>query len=247
MPAVIQEFLKQQDMYQSQKMQTILLQTYRNDFGKYTPKINPVYLQKVYDKAPGLIAQHFKYVNVDSDIRSRDLKAALEMLCQAGLIYTIYATSASGLPLMSLINERKFKILFLDIGLVMRTTRLQSEMLFKNDILLVNRGELAEQFVGQELLAYSPCEEEAHLYYWQREEKSSQAEIDFIITVENQIIPIEVKAGARGRLKSLRAFMQEKNMSLGVRVSQHPLSFHEGILSVPIYMTGEIARLASLV
>lgn len=245
MPAVIQEYLRHRDLYEAQQRQTVLLQTYRNDFGKYTPKINPIYLQKVYEKAPGLVAQHFKYVNVDSEMRSRDLKMALEMLCQAGLIYTVYATSASGLPLISLINEKKFKILFLDIGLVMRSTRLQSEILLKEDVLLINRGELAEQFVGQELLAYSPYEEEAHLYFWQREERSSQAEIDFITNVESQIIPIEVKAGATGRLKSLHAFLKEKNIPLGIRVSQHPLSLHDSILSIPLYMVSEISRLVS--
>lgn len=67
--------------------------------------------------------------------------------------------------------------------------------------------------------------------------------MDFITNVDSQIIPIEVKAGSTGRLKSLRTFMQTKNVALGIRISQHPLSLHDGILSIPIYMVGEISRL----
>ena len=114
---------------------------------------------------------------------------------------------------------------------------------FLDDIILLNRGALAEQFVGQELLAYSPVYDEGHLYFWCREKKSSMAEVDFITTVGAQIIPIEVKAGSTGQLKSLHLLMKEKNLKLGIRVSQHPLSYDGKILSIPFYMIGEIPRL----
>jgi len=219
-----------------------LLNTYRNDFGKYATHAEHKHLQRLFEKAPGLIAQHFKYTKVDPDLRSRDIKNALALLQQAGLIYPIYTTAASGLPLESVVNEKKFKILFLDVGLAMRASRLDIELLLQEDLLLLNRGAVAEQLVGQELLAYSSPYDDAALYFWCREKKSSQAEVDFVINMHTQIIPIEVKAGTTGRLKSLNMFMDEKQVSLGIHVSQQPLSLTKNILSLPLYLIGELPR-----
>lgn len=115
-----------------------------------------------------------------------------------------------------------------------------------NDIFLVNRGAIAEQFVGQELLAYAPSYDDAKLYFWCREKKSSMAEVDYITTVGAQIIPIEVKGGSTGQLKSFHLLMKEKNITLGIRISQQPLHFDGRILTVPFYMVGEIPRLVKL-
>lgn len=228
------------DQYRMQ--QAILLNNYRQDFGKYAKHSQIKTIQRVFEKAPGLVGDHFKYSKVDPDIRSAQIKSALELLQNAGLIYYIYSTAASGIPLITLMNEKKFKILFLDIGLMTYAHRIEAELLLENNI-LANRGAMAEQFVGQELLAYMPNYEEARLYFWCREKKSSMAEVDFIMTVGSKIIPIEVKAGATGHLKSLHLLMNEKNMQIGIRVSQQALNFDGRILSVPIYMVSEISRL----
>ena len=102
---------------------------------------------------------------------------------------------------------------------------------------------MAEQFVGQELLAYSSAHDLPQLYYWVRGEKSASSELDFVINVDSKIIPVEVKAGKTGRLKSLQIFLEEKHADLGIRISQQPLSLDKKILSVPLYMTGELQRL----
>lgn len=247
MPAVLQSYFTNQNIADCQNIQTSLLNTYRQDFGKYSKRTNHKYLQKLFEKIPGLVAEKFKYSKVDPDIRSRELKEALYMLHNAGLIYTVYATSASGVPLTSLINEKIFKILFLDIGLMTRSGKLDTEVLLNNDVLLVNRGMLAEQFIGQELLAYTNPHEEGALFFWTRDKPSSMAEVDFITTVDASVIPIEVKAGTTGALKSLKIFMQEKKPILGIRFSQQPLSYIDNILSLPLYMTSEMARLIKIV
>lgn len=198
-----------------------------------------MYLKKI----PSLIAQHFKYSKVDPESRARDLRNALDMLNWANLIYPVYATAASGLPLIGTSNEKKFKVLFLDVGLILRNGSLDIPLLFRENLLLVNRGAIAEQLVGQELLAYGSFNEEKKLYFWCREAQSSTAEVDYIIVVKGQIIPIEVKAGATGRLKSLQVFLAEKNLPLGVRISEQPLKLDKNILSVPLYLIGELERL----
>ncbi len=243
MPAVTDLFLKHNSYLECQRLQEILTQTYRNDFGKYATKTQYKHLQKCFERAPHLIGQHFKFVSVDRESRSRDIKIALEQLCWAGLINRIYATSASGIPLMAQMNENKFKLLYLDIGLLQGIHQYDNELILNQDILQINAGELAEQFVGQELLAYGKSYENKQLFYWNREAKSSLAEVDFVITINSEIVPIEVKAGTTGRLKSLREFMKEKKSTLGIRVSQNPLSLCDNILSVPFYLLKQLPRL----
>ncbi len=243
MPAVLQKYFSEQDHGECQNIQTALLSTYRNDFGKYAKKTDHRYLKKLFEKLPGLICDDFKYTKVDADMRSRDIKEALYTLKNAGLIYPVYSTSASGVPLTALINEKKFKLLFLDVGLVTRAGKLEVELLLSQDLLLINRGKLAEQFVGQELLAYAPYFEESVVYFWSREQRNSMAEVDFVTTVDANIVPLEVKAGTTGRLKSLKLFMAEKNITIGVHISQNALGYSYHVLSLPLYMVGEMARL----
>lgn len=245
MPAVLQHWITTHDIESSQRIQTHLLNTYRLDFGKYASKTEYKSLQRLFDKLPRCIAENIKYVNLDGEMRSRDVKHALDIFQFAGLIYPIYHSAASGLPLAAQINEKKFKLLLLDIGLLTRANQLGFADLFNQDILLINRGIMAEQFVGQECLAYAPRYDQDALYYWRREERSSQAEVDFLTTAGSKIVPIEVKSGTTGRLKSLKLFMAEKNVVIGVRISQHLPSFHDNILSLPIYMVGEIGRLVT--
>lgn len=243
MPSVLKKYFSTHNIAECQEIQTILLNTYRQDFGKYAKKTDHRYLQRLYEKIPGLVGENFKYSKVDPDMRSRDIKDALYMLQNAGITYPVYCTAASGVPLASFVNEKKFKILFLDIGLMMRAGKLDTEILFNKDILLADRGMLAEQFVGQELLAYSSPFDESHLYCWSREQRSSTAEVDFITTVDAKIIPIEVKAGATGRLKSLHLFIEEKKSHCGIKLSQHTMSRMHTVISLPLYLTSETSRI----
>ncbi len=91
-----------------------------------------------------------------------------------------------------------------------------------------------------------PGIEPKELFYWAREVKSSQAEIDYVVQIDGKIIPIEVKSGKTGRLKSLQIFLQEKNIPMGVKVSQEPLGKSGNVLSLPLYMVGELKRLVEI-
>jgi predicted AAA+ superfamily ATPase len=243
MPAVIQDYLQREDLLECQQIQTALLSTYRRDFGKYAKLTDHKYLQRLFERIPALVTEDFKYTKVDPDMRSRDIKRALEMLRYAGLVYPVYSTAASGIPLISLMNEKKFKVIFLDVGLVMRATRVDAELLLSQDVFLLNRGALAEQFVGQELLAYSSRFDEENLYYWCREQKSSQAQVDYVIMLGDKIVPVEVKAGMSTQLKSLHLFMHEKQSELGIHISQRTLAFKNKVLSLPLYLIGELSRM----
>lgn len=243
MPAVIAEFLLSKSLLQSQDIQTSLLATFRADFGKYAGRTPHEHLQTIFSKAPGLIGQWLKYSTLDPDTSTITLKNALTKLCQAGLILLVHATSGAGLPFISHANEKKCKFLFLDIGLVKRACNLGLELIFNEDLMLINDGALAEQFVGQEFLAYFQKDDINGLYAWKREETGSSAELDFLTAVGTQIVPIEVKAGATGTLKSMKIFLSERALPLGVRISELPLSLKNNVLDLPLYLIEQFPRL----
>jgi len=243
MPAVVSEFQRARSFLSLSRIQDLLLATYRADFGKYASEAEQKYLRILFDEIPHQIGKHFQYAAVDPHIRSRELKTALEQLQQAGLIRPIFSTPASGIPLAAQMKRHAFKPLFLDVGLIQRSLQVDPQLILDSDLVQIHSGALAEQFVGQELLAYADCFREEQLFFWEREKQTSSAEVDYVMSVGQEIVPIEVKAGAQGHLKSLIQFMKEKKSRLGIRICQSPLSYKDGILSVPFYMVEQIPRL----
>ncbi len=243
MPAAIESFCNDLNLNESRRIQEILLATYQADFSKYATKSTQKYLKIIL---PGIfqnLTQQFKYSKIDSHVRARELKQALDHLHYSGLIYFVYSSSASGFPLAVQIKNNRFKVIFLDIGLVQNALKIDPTIILEKDLIQLNKGAMAEQFVGQELLAYSNPYQEHQLYYWQREKKGSEAEIDYLYTLDSHILPIEVKAGSTGRLRSLKQFMQEKRSKIGIRISENPLSFEKNILSIPFYLISQLPNI----
>ncbi len=241
MPAVVNSYLANRGSITYQDQQLSLLQTYRDDFGKYASRTRHIYLQRVFSTAPLLVGKRYKYSHVDPDIQSRELKEALHLLNQAGIIHKVTAASAHGLPLEP--HENKFKIIFLDTGLMQRGCGLDAEIAMAKDFLAVNAGALAEQFVGQELLSSLNPHEDRKLFFWARDKKNSQAEVDYLIVHRSDPLPIEVKSGKTGTLKSLRTFMMEHRSRIGIRISQQSFSHYDNVYSIPLYAVEQIKRL----
>jgi uncharacterized protein len=193
------------------------LTTMQHDFAEYGSRIQRNHLRKVLTFVPGNIGNKVKYVQVDRDVRSSALKDAFHLLAMARIIHLVFKTSANGVPLEAEKNSTFFKAFFLDIGLMNRVCGLK---LFRpEEWMTVYEGGLAEQFVGQELLGCGSGFEEPALYYWAREEKNANAEIDYLLTHRPLVVPVEVKAGRTGALKSLHVFLHEKQSGFGVRLN----------------------------
>lgn len=244
MPAAVNVSLNEQSLYESQRIHHRILQAYESDFGKYAKYSQHKYLKIIFQRVPGLIGQILKYRRIDEEIRSRELKPALELLCHAGLVQRVFATTAAGLPLHAHLKNDRFKLLYLDIGLLQTATKVDATDFFDKDIMQINAGMLAEQFVGQELLAYGAPYQKEPLLFWERTD-GGQAEIDYLISLKARIVPIEVKAGATGSLRSLQSFLQDKPNALGVRVAGMPLSWHNKILTIPFYLIHSLDRIVS--
>lgn len=245
MPAVVSLHLEDPSFLSSRERQDTLLNAYRQDFGKYATKAKHRTLQRLFEKAPGFVGSHVRYSKIDPESANpaRDYKKAIGLLTNAGLIHTVYATAANGLPLKSEVSEKKFKLLFLDVGLLQSAMEIAPSLYTQDIAMALNKGPIAEQYVGQELLAYSSFTKDSKLYFWERQQKGSEAEVDYVMQMEEKIIPIEVKSASAGRLKSLNLFMQEKRCPYGVKISEDILSFEKNILSIPFYLTPFLERL----
>jgi predicted AAA+ superfamily ATPase len=243
MPRVVAEYASKGNLNRCHQIQTIIIQTYRDDFGKYASKVKHKYLQKIFYAVPKMVGKKFKYSHVDDSIQSRELKEAVELLEKAGIVYRIKRTSGEGLPLEANANERHFKTAFLDIGLMQNLCGLDSATLMTEKFIQVNAGAVAEQFAAQELSAYHDPLQEASLYYWAREERSSNAEVDYLTACSGYAVPLEVKAGKTGALRSMHLFLDKYPAPVGVQVSQHPFNNNLPIISVPFYGFKKILQL----
>lgn len=257
MPEAIKMYSLEKSMRSVDMVNESIITTFQDDFNKYGTKADRIRLINLFQKIPLTIGKKFKYSSVDPSERSKDLKKALNLLNNAKVIYSVYHSSGNGLPLGAEKNEKIFKILFLDVGLFSKLCGLDILVMEKSDDLTaINNGALCEQFIGQHLLYLKDWYQKPELYYWMREKKNSSAEIDYLITFHNLIVPVEVKAGKTGTLKSLQLFLYEKNYHLGLRFNMDTPSLFHGktripgkkdmpfkLLSLPLYLVGQTGRL----
>ncbi|MBI4410889.1 MAG: ATP-binding protein [Deltaproteobacteria bacterium] len=245
MPIAVKTWIEQHSLAACEEAKHNLLSTVQSDFAKYRRRVPYERLVACLRRLPALIGRKVKYVNIDEHDTAKNLSAALDLLEMAQIIHRVFHTAAGGLPLGAERNHKIFKPLFLDVGLVSTLNGLNLTQL-QDDLTLVNQGRISEQFVGQELLAGFAPYQKPEVYYWQRDKKNAAAEVDYVMNLENRIIPIEVKSGKTGRLRSLGLFCKEKNISLALRFNSDKPSLVRGeytLASLPLYLTGQWRRL----
>ena len=235
MPAVVAEYVSSRDIIKCQNIQRSIIDTYIDDFSKYANKTKMPVLQKVFNSAARMIGQKFVYSHVDNTIKSYKMKEAVNMLEMAGVLIRIKRSTGDGLPLEANVKDNFFKLLFLDVGLLHNALGIYKETVLSNDLSSVFRGAVAEQFVGQELVAYQDFYRKPSLYYWAREAKNSNAEIDYIFEKKGMIIPVEVKSGKAGKYKSLRMYIEKYNPETALKISQGIFEENDRLISLPFY------------
>jgi predicted AAA+ superfamily ATPase len=237
MPAVVKCWRDTQSLKKCDELKHDLIATYRQDFEKYSKKHQIKYVELLFDQAVYQLGKPFKFTHIPGDFRKRELFPCLLLLTKALVIKQIYHSDAQGLPLGAQASLEKFKALFIDVGLAQSLLgENPKEWLLYNKESLANKGELIESFVGQELLAYSNARVPAALFYWHRHERGSNAEIDYLIEYHGQIVPIEVKSGRTGTLKSMQLFLDSHHHSpYGIKISTQPYSVYNQLHSYPLY------------
>jgi predicted AAA+ superfamily ATPase len=168
----------------------------------------------------------------------------LDLLSKAAVVHPVCRTAATGVPLGAEADATRFKALFLDIGLAEAVLGFDGgRWILDPGKTFVNAGGLAESFVGQELLSYGPAHLSAKLHYWHREARGSNAEVDYVIAAGEKVIPIEVKSGRTGQLKSMRLFLEARRdvAGHGIRFSTHNFSALPDLHSYPVYAVSSLA------
>jgi len=255
MPAVVERFRSSRSFVAAAQVQRDLLATFQDDFARYGTRIPASRLQRVLDSVARQVGDKFMWTAVDREERAQALRQALDALCRARICRRVQCSHANGIPLGADLVEKEFKVAMVDTGLVqgalgllLRASAAPGE--------LVHEGPLAEHLVGQMLADLSPRFVELSLWYWSRHRQGAEAEVDYLLQHGAEVVPIEVKAGKTGTLRSLHRFVVEKKARLAVRVSSAPPQLatvtanvpgHEPrdfqLLSIPFYLVPELPRL----
>ncbi|MCL5260594.1 MAG: ATP-binding protein [Gammaproteobacteria bacterium] len=259
MPSAVEIWMQKKSFFAVSEIHNGILQTFRDDFAKYAKKIAFDRLDDIFRSIPNLLGKKFKYSLVNKEVRSEVLKKALNLLCKARVCHKVFSCSGNGVPLAADIKEDIFKVIFLDVGLVSSALGLSitTENIFTR-FKLINEGSITEQLVGQLLRTVSPYYIDPKLYYWVREKSGSAAEIDYLMQYNTKVIPIEVKAGTTGTLRSLHGFMQKTKLQTAIRLNadfpsvtevklkdfaNRPIEYT--LFSLPFYLTEQINRLVA--
>lgn len=251
MPEAVSTWVETNDFLKCQQVQDDLILAYEDDFSKYEEKADPMLLRQTLRSVALQIGNKFIYSQVQGNYRSEKIKTALELLKDAGLIRPAVHTAANGIPLGAEINDKFVKYLFIDSGLLLRLLGLentsgQSKMskliLAGTASDLVNKGHITEMVAGLELLKYNTPAQRHDLYYWQNLSRGALAEVDYVIVKDMKIVPLEVKSGTTGSMKSMYQFMSTKNLDYGIRTSLENFGELDSVDIIPLYALSNIFK-----
>ncbi len=241
MPEVVAEYFGTGDLNKCQMLVDDLIISVRADFAKYKNRAPVLRLTEVFQSVAAQAGQKFTYSKACVQASNKQVKEALQLLILAGLVIPVTHSNANGIPLGAEANPQKQKMLLLDTGIFQRIMNLDlTEFLLSNSFDAINKGNVAEQFVGLEILKASSCWQNPELYYWHREAKNSNAEVDYVIPIAKTIVPVEVKAGTKGSMQSLYLFLEEKKLAKGIRISTENFSAYDSIEAYPLYAVENI-------
>ncbi|MBM4355051.1 MAG: ATP-binding protein [Deltaproteobacteria bacterium] len=206
MPEAVSVYASSGSLREAGEVQREIVESYRADFSKYAPLADKSCLRNVMTSVARSVGQQVKYSRLAEGFSNATIHRAFDLLCLARVARRVRSASPAGLPFEAHASQKVFKALFVDVGLMHQVCGIGPEQhLAGGDLLDLFRGAVAEQFVGQELLAAKGSD----LFYWARPQRSSSAEVDFLISSQGGIVPVEVKSGAAGRLRSLDLLMRE--------------------------------------
>lgn len=240
MPKAVQSFVTQKNLEEVRKIQKNILADYERDFSKHidAPSIPKVGL--IWNSVPSQLAKEnkqFIYKEMKQGARASQFESAFYWLSQIGLIYMVHRIETPNLPLAAYKKEA-FKVYMLDVGLLSAQSGLTIQNLTNQnpEVFSHFKGALTEQFVLQELKAIT----NGNVFYWMNDRKKGVAEVDFLLQYEGSIIPIEAKASINLKAKSLKAYIDYYDPTVALRTSLAPLSKHENLYDIPLYLLGEL-------
>jgi predicted AAA+ superfamily ATPase len=243
MPAAVMAYQAGHDFASARAVQQELVDAYGNDFSKHAPVAEVPRLREIFRSVPSQLAREnrkFVFGRVREGARARTHEAALQWLEDGGIVQRVHRVTAPRLPLPAYRDDKAFKAFLVDIGMLGALAELPPAIAVAgNDAFTEFKGALTEQFVAQELAAHG-----WHPYYWSSD--SGRAEIDFLVAADAGVVPVEVKAEANLRARSLRLFREKYRPAVAARFSLAPYQFRDGLLALPLYALSTLrSRLAA--
>lgn len=248
MPEVVSLYFEnKKDFNLARKTQKNILFTYKADIMKYSKQSQIVRCDKVFDWIPGSLGEKVKYSEIDRNEKARDLKIAIDTLSYARVITKCFHCNAMKLPLAMSKDESVYKLYHLDSGLAAAMMDLDVKSYLLNEDSY--NGKLAEQVVAQNLISLNPYDQ-SELFYWLKDKSSHNAEVDFVISSDGNILPIEVKSGPNSRSKSLFVFKEDHpKVKSGIIFSTEPFKISRNTehkfqkIHCPLYGLEKIIKL----
>lgn len=227
MPASVTAWVQTHDYRECQTELDDIQLSYYDDFAKYAKKVDPTLLRNTLQSVVLQIGNKFTYSKVEGAYRAEEVKKALQLLCDAGIVKRVSHTAANGLPLGAETNDKFRKFIYIDSGLLLRIldmdlggARQLTDLIVAGTAEdLVNKGGLTEMVLGWELIKYNNPRSQHDLYYWENTAEGTRSEVDYIIARDMQVLPIECKSGTSGKMKSLHLFMRYKHLTDAIRCS----------------------------
>lgn len=240
LPAVVKVYKESQSFAETRKMQDLLLQTYRGDFSKYSGPTEAMRILRTFESIPKQLAKDnrkFQFNLIHPGARYSEFANSIQWLISAGLCYKIPILENIEIPLKIHAQENMFKVYFFDVGLLGALAELPiSAFISNNDLFSTFKGAFSENVFLSEYLAHH----QESIYSWQ----GKMAEIDFLLQADRTLLPIEVKSGTSGKLKSLNQFSQKFNVPLKIRCSLLPFedNAQAQFKNYPLYLSRFVKR-----
>jgi predicted AAA+ superfamily ATPase len=224
MPAAVKSWASYKSPLKVTEIHASIIETYRNDFQKYSGRIENQALARIFSKIPGVLGKKLKYSALAPDEKSKTVSKVVDLFCKAKILSRVTHSNASGMPLVAGADDSVFKLFFLDVGLLNFMMGLRAESLLfsrTSEEKLLSEGLSAEQFVAQHLIQIQENFSNPEIFYWLKDKDSQKAEVDFITNFFGSILPVEVKSGKSGTLRSLGVFTKtHSNVECFVQLSK---------------------------
>ena len=240
MPEIVQDFVENKDFESVRNLQKEILSAYEEDFTKHIPTNTVAKIRLLWKSIPAQLSKEnkkFIYGAAKEGARARDFEAALSWLINSGLVYRVNKITKPDLPITAYEDFNSFKLFVLDVGLLGAMTDLQADTIIDgNRIFEEFKGAIAEQYVLQQFKTIK----DLPVYYWSNE--TSRAEIDFVIQIKSDVVPVEVKAERNLQAKSLKVYMEKFKPNYAIRTSMADYKKTDNLIDLPLYTIENITQ-----
>ena len=240
MPEIVQDFVENKDFESVRNLQKEILSAYEEDFTKHIPTNTVAKIRLLWKSIPAQLSKEnkkFIYGAAKEGARARDFEAALSWLINSGLVYRVNKITKPDLPITAYEDFNSFKLFMLDVGLLGAMTDLQADTIIDgNRIFEEFKGAITEQYVLQQFKTIK----DLPVFYWSNE--TSRAEIDFVIQIKSDVVPVEVKAERNLQAKSLKVYMEKFKPNYAIRTSMADYKKTDNLIDLPLYTLENITQ-----